>query len=108
MKNDAKTRKLTAKDDAKTQKVCRWTEAKCTYPPAEVHLASAQLHHIVETYSVGASDDEIESCKPTSPDEVWWSEVEEQIVLEEIFNRDPIKRPGVSCEARPTKVRRPG
>ena len=69
---------------------------------------SAQLHQLVESYSVGASDDEVESCQPTSPDEVWWSEVEEQIIFEEIFDRDPIKRPSSSCEVRPLKVSRRG
>ena len=69
---------------------------------------TAQLHQLVESFRFEASDDEVESSQPTSLDEVWWREVEEQFILEEVFNRDPIKRPSSSCEVRFQKVSRPG
>ena len=69
---------------------------------------TAQLHQLVESFRFEASDDEIESSQPASPAGVWWREIEEQFILEEVFNRDPIKRPSSSCELRPQKVSMPG
>ena len=69
---------------------------------------TVQLHQIVESFMFEASDDDIEASQPTSQDEVWWREVEDQFSLEEVFNRDPIRRPSSLDEVRPRKVSRPG
>ena len=60
---------------------------------------------------MGASEDEGGGITSESQEEAWWNEVEVQITLEEVFERDIVKRqllPDDCVEMRPHKAKKPG